>query len=202
VDDRFADRDPHGIEEPMTGGRETEAALDAATAALRASPAERDAVRRYQSVRGTYAEINALLRGADADPATARRHLATVRTLDGLLARASLPCDVVVYRGLTELPALVPPDATLPRTRLHLGYMSTSPSRRVAVEGFADADLARGGLLRIVARAGTPALWVPPLGDPGLAHEREVLFSRGTSLTFWSWRVEDRTVEVDCEVTG
>lgn len=118
-------------------------------------------------------------------------------TLDGLLARSALPLDVTVYRGVASLRDVVP--VTLPATRVHAGYLSTTLRREIAVEEF---EARRGALLRIGARAGLRGVWMPPLGDPRLAYEEEVTLCRGTFLTFFERRIEDGLIVVDCEVTG
>lgn len=173
---------------------DVERVLDAATAALRASFAERAAIRRYQGMGGTFERLNALFRGAPTATPLARRLIAWAATIEGLAARATLPTDLVLYRGLEDLAAVVPPLDTVPQTSFEPAPMSTTLSREVAVRDFASVDPARGGVLRIEVGAGVPAVWIAPLGDPALRYEAEVLFARGTFLDFRRWYVVDRPV--------
>lgn len=181
---------------------DVERRLDAATAALHASFAERAAIRRYQSMGGTFERLNALLRGTPTATRLARELIALTKTIDRLAARAALPTNLVVYRGLEDLAAVVPPLDTLPQTSIEPAPMSTTLSRDVAVRDFASVDPAKGGVLRIEVGAGAPAVWIAPLGDPVLRYEAEVLFARGTFLDFRRRRVVNGIVEVDCEVIG
>jgi hypothetical protein len=173
-------------------------ALAAATAALRVTPAERAAVRAYQSLRGTYDLVNLLARDASAavDPAAAE----VLRHLDDLLYRARLPVDLVLYRGVDDLDLAAPPADRLPADRHEPTFLSTSVALRVAVEEFVDPAAPRGGVVRIAAPAGTPGLWVPPLGDRQLAREREVLLARNLVLHHTTRGTDGGIVMADCEV--
>ena len=186
----------------LMGTGDVERALDAATAALRVTMAERAAIRRYQSMGRTFEQLNALLRGAP----TATRHawdlIRTAKEIDGLAARAALPLDLVLYRGLEDLASVVPPFSSLPQTSYEPAPMSTTLYRTVALRDFASVDPERGGVLRVTVGAGAPAVWIAPLGDPALGYEAEILFARGTFLDFRSAREVDGVVEVDCEVIG
>src|SRR5690349_4575692 len=181
------------------GPDDVRSALAAATAAVRATLPERAAVRRYQAIGNAHERLNAFLRGRPVSAGTADRHLKTIRPLDELLTRAALPTDLTVFRGLRRIRGIVPRAGRMPATRLQNGYLSTTLSREVALRNFTDRE--RGGILRITAPAGMHPLWLPTLGDPRLADEEELLFLRGSYLTFRRWRVEVGTVEVDCEVS-
>ena len=182
------------------GTGDVERMLDAATAALRVTMAERAAIRRYQSMGRTFEQLNELYRGRAAPSALARRLMALAQTLDDLLTRADLPADLVVYRGLRDLSAVVPQLDALPQTAIQTAVTSASLDRVVALRDFADRE--RGGMLRIRVGAGTPAVWIAPLGDPALRYEAEVLLARETFLDYQHWRLVDGVVEVDCEVVG
>jgi hypothetical protein len=173
-------------------------ALAAATAALHVTPAERAAVRAYQSLRGTYDAVNRLARDGSAavDPAAAE----VLRHLDDLLHRARLPVDLVLYRGVDDLDRAAPPVDRLPADRHEPTFLSTSLELRVAVEEFVDPAAPRGGVVRIAARAGAPGLWVPPLGHPRLAREQEVLLARELVLHHTTRRWDGGILVADCEV--
>lgn len=179
--------------------RATRAALDAATHALRATPAEISAIRTYQRADDDLREhVNAMLRGRPIPPAEVARVRLVISGIDALLSRAVLPVDLVVYRGVT-LSRLIPPDTPLPATQIQNGYMSTSLSRAVAEHGFAATALGGGAVLQISVPAGTHALWLRPLGRRDLRYEDEVLFPDRTFLTYLTRR-EAGTVFVESEV--
>lgn len=182
------------------GHDDVRAALAAATKAVKATLPERTAIRRYQRIGKAHERLNAFLRGAHEAPVMARRLTAMHETIDRLLARATLPVDLVVYRGVQNIRLVVPLGTPLPSTAIQLGYLSTSLSREVAKRDFVDGSTL-GGVLRIFAPAGTKALWLPPLGDTMMADEEEILFREGTYLTFRRWRTREPELEVECEVT-
>lgn len=56
-------------------------------------------------------------------------------------------------------------------------------------------------LLEISVPAGTPALWVPPIGDPWSGpYQGELLFDRPTRIAVRGERQEGGILVVDCEV--
>jgi hypothetical protein len=173
-------------------------ALAAATAALHVTPAERAAVRAYQSLRGTYDAVNRLARHPTVDAGPAVREV--LRQLDVLLRRSRLPVDLVLYRGVDDLDLAAPPVDRLPSDRHEPTFLSTSLELRVAVEEFVDPAAPRGGVVRIAARAGTPGVWVPPIGDPRLTREREVLLPRDLVLHHTTRRQDGGILVADCEV--
>lgn len=182
------------------GADDVRAALAAATKAVKATLPERTAIRRYQAIGRTHERLNAFLRGAPEAPGSARRLMAMRDTLDALLRRAALPVDLVVYRGVPDLRVVVPLGRRLPSTAVQHGFLSTSLSRDVAVRDFVDGS-PPGGVLRVLAPAGTNALWLTPLADPLVAQEEEILFRQGMLLTFLRWHTGTDIREVDCEVT-
>jgi hypothetical protein len=165
------------------------------------SEAELVALRRYQALDRTYALVNQVLRAerhpdelADEEFAAVR---ALVRDLDDLLARWRTPEPVRVYRGLRS------------RTGLRFGqspvvsrsFLSTTLFRDVAVAEFTTPPGTGGpALLEIVVPSGTPAIWVPPLGDPALAYQGELLLGREVRLAVRDRSVEAGILVVDCEV--
>jgi hypothetical protein len=178
---------------------ETRAALDAATAALRATLPERRAVRRYQSDDGTAARLNALLRRRPAFLAEVPRLAAIAATLDGLLVRAQLPVDLTVYRGVADARPLLDPRRPLPSVELQRAYVSTTLDRDEAVDGFVGRSTP-GALLEIAVPAGSCGVWLPPLGREELADEQEVLLARKTPLMVRTRSWVGGILVVECEV--
>lgn len=80
-------------------------------------------------------------------------------------------------------------------------FLSTTIVRDVAVSEFTIPP-GRGGpaLLEIDVPVGTPAIWVPPLGDPMLAYQGELLLPRRLPLSVRASRDEAGILVVDCEV--
>lgn len=183
-----------------TGGTAAQrGALRDAAFACAPTAVEETAIWRYQQHDGTHDDLNTLLRGRPARPSEVRRLRPVFRGLDSVLSRAELPVDLVVYRGLRDSDGLAPPTRPLPFTVPDSGFVSTSLDRRIAIREF----MGRGpsaALLEVTAPAGAPALWLPPIGDPEYAYESEVLFRRGTFLTFRDRRVDGRRVVFSCEV--
>ncbi len=169
------------------------AALDAATAALAATPAERAAVRRYQAMEE--ASLNAFLRGEPLPPAAARDVVRAIKALDALVHRSALPADLVLYRGIKDTGTL-PPRHTYPMAWSDAGFLSFSLARSVAAEE-AGED---GVVLRLLARRRQCGLWLPPLGYRRLVYEQEVLLPAGSVLLLLAWRTAGQHVEVNCEV--
>ena len=182
---------PTGITGRVTDNA-VRAALDAATAALDATPAERAAVRRYQALEE--ASFNDFLRGHPVPPQLARDVIPAIRVLDGIVDRAALPRDLVLYRGISH-EAELPPRETYPVVWAPATFLSFSLSRAVATEA-ADA----GVVLRLPARTRQPGLWLPPLGYRRLVYEQEVLLPRGSFLMLLAWRQAGRHIEINCEV--
>lgn len=153
-----------------TGGTAAiRAALRAAALACDPSREELAAVARYQAHDGTHEKLSSLLRGRHASPAEARRLRSVLRGLDSLLARAVLPVDVTVYKGVPDITALLEPGEDLP-VSIHQGaYLSTSLDRTVAERDFMGAAPG-AALLAITAPAGTSALWMPPVGERDYAY--------------------------------
>jgi len=171
------------------------AALSTATRWLRATPAEVAAVRRYQSLFGHGERLNASLLDDDEGWRTTPLRQ-VVEDLDALLLRAFLPVDVVVYRGIGDVEAAVPPSPGA--VEEHRPYLSASLDETVATRDFAVGE--RPAVLRIAARRGARALWMPPLGRRELAYEQEVLFPRFTRIRYGGRTMEANVVVVSCEV--
>jgi hypothetical protein len=59
--------------------------------------------------------------------------------------------------------------------------MSTSVHEQVVRDEFIHPGK-DAALLKVTARAGTAAVWMPPIGDPAMAYQGELLFRPGAML--------------------
>ncbi|HEX8003133.1 MAG TPA: ADP-ribosyltransferase [Mycobacteriales bacterium] len=168
-------------------------ALDAATRWLRAPPEERAAVRRYQSLAGSGERLNALL--YVGTPLDGVLYDVAMR-LDALLERASLPVDVVAWRGVGDIDEVVPPldGEVLARA----AFLSATLDEGIARRDFAVGP--RPALLRLALHRGVPALWVPPVGRRDLAYEQELLLPRATPVRYGRRTLDGDVTIVWCEV--
>lgn len=168
----------------------------------RASEVELAALRRYQAMDRTYELVNRLLRGEPrADALTDEQDTAVrviVRRLNQMLNRWRTPEPIRAYRGLRSRVGFdVVADAPL----VTRSFLSTTIVRDVAVSEFTLPPGPGGpALLGIDVPAGTPAVWVPPLGDPALAYQGELLLPRRLPLMVRASRDEAGILVVDCEV--
>lgn len=160
------------------------------------------ALRRYQATDRTYELVNRLLRGepgadelSDVQDAAVRN---IVRSLNQLVNRWRTPEPFRVYRGLRSRVGL---DIGVDVPLVTRSFLSTTIVRDVAVSEFTVPPGVGGpALLMIDVPAGTPAIWVPPLGDPALAYQGELLLPRGLPLLVRASRDEASILMVDCEV--
>lgn len=85
--------------------------------------------------------------------------------------------------GLRDAPRALGETPTAGEVLESKSFLSTTIHRDVAMREFT-APPGSGGaaLLEIEVPAGTPALWVPPLGDPVLRYQGELVLPRGTEL--------------------
>lgn len=166
---------------------------------------ERAAIRRYQALDRTYELVATILR----DPSSADRLTTAqldlvdriVRVLTNVTLRWSLPEPVRVYRGQRSLERVFGAGDRPGRTIRPATFLSTTISRSVALDEFT-APTGPGGpaLFEIDVPAGTPALWLPPIGDPELAYQGELLLPRRTGLLVRGEREEAGILVFDCEV--
>ncbi len=163
------------------------------------------AIRRYQGLDRTYELVAAVLRdplAADGLPVEQARLVNTiVRMLDAATRRWVVPEDLIVYRGQRSVMRALGSGNRVGRTIALEAFMSTSIHRAVAVDEFA-APPGPGGaaLLKVAVPAGTPALWLPPVGDPDLAYQGELLLARDGRIIVKGELVEAGILVVDCEV--
>ena len=164
--------------------------------------AEISALRRYQARDRTYELVNRLLRGdPGADELSDEQDAAVrdiVRRLNQLLNRWRTPEPIRAYRGLRSRVGLdIVGDVPL----VTRSFLSTTIVRGVAVSEFTVPPGPGGpAILEIDVPAGTPAVWVPPLGDPALAYQGELLLPRRLPLMVRASRDEAGILVVDCEV--
>lgn len=162
-------------------------------------------MRQYQGLDRTYQVVYSLLRGQRSQEDLSDDQAELVRTivvsLDRLIRRWRTPEAALFYRGLRDAGHVL---ANTPESRQVLtsrSFLSTTIFRDVAVREFTQPAGAGGAaLLEIQIPEGTPALWVPPLGDPALAYQGELILPRGTELVVRSPHEEARILVIECEV--
>ena len=54
--------------------------------------------------------------------------------------------------------------------------------------------------MEIEVPVGAPAIWVPPLGDPALAYQQELILDRRARVHVGDRHVDGGTLVVNCEV--
>jgi hypothetical protein len=140
-----------------------------------ASAQQRASVRRWQGKDRFYQEVQ---RAAAQDPDASALAMDVV---DDLVALAMpLPEAVEVWRGvrsvdntfgvsIAQLSGSVGVESEAER------FVATSTSRQVVEREFTEPATSPA-LLRVIAQKGTPAVWIPALGHPKSAGQRELLF--------------------------
>jgi hypothetical protein len=149
-----------------------------ANQAAAASDKQRASVDLWQGKgERLYREVQRAVSGQDADAAA----YDVADDLQDLME--PLPENVVVWRGVRSAEAvfgvpsenleeLVGTDRVVPR------FFATSLDRNLAEDEFTRPGPCPA-LYRIAAQAGTPALWVPPLGRVSEVYQQELLFPPG-----------------------
>lgn len=149
--------------------------------AIRATREQRASVFRWQDKNERY---YAQVQQAALGNPTTQHALEIAEDLQELMA--PLPEPVEVWRGIrdTEKAFGVPVDRIeeLVDTELEsTAFFATSLDRVVA-----ETEFTRPGrqpaMYKVAVQAGTPALWVQPLGAPENAYQRELLFPPGVVL--------------------
>lgn len=174
-----------------------------ATASMTADEVE--AVRRYQARDRTYELVAAVLRDPKSSDDLSEEQAdlvdTIVRMLSAVTRRWRVPVPVAVYRGQRSLDQVFGAEPRVGRTIQPATFLSTSISRDVALEEFA-APPGSGGpaLFEVTVPAGTQGLWLPPIGDPELAYQGELLLPRRTRLLVRGERDEAGILVLDCEV--
>lgn len=140
------------------------------------------------------------MRFSQLDEDARKRVAETVMGLGTLLGRWSLPEPVRVFRGVRDLTRTF---GTVPQagTRHVLtGFVSSSLHRSVALDQFTEPRLGVAAVLVLDVAPGAPAIWLPPLGDPSLAHQAELLLGPSTTVAVHTTDERSGTLEVTCEV--
>lgn len=169
---------------------------------------ERAALAAYQATDRTYALVNGLLRGIvglddleEHDRTNFARIIAGVRTA---IAAGSCQDDVVVWRGVRNVTATFGVDpanagSLAGKVRIVAGFLSTTVFRSIAMGEFVGSK--QGALLRIRASAGVKAAWLPPVGDPTLSYQGELLLEEDLQLHIQTVSDKSGILIIDCEVT-
>lgn len=140
-----------------------------------ASDDQRASVRRWQGRDRFYRQVQR----AAAQEAGASEEAQDV--MENLIALAQpLQDNVVLWRGIRSLDDTfgVPADRLddlIGGRRASAQFFATSVDRRVVEREFTEPATSPA-LLRVQARRGTHAVWVPPLGDEENAGQMELLF--------------------------
>ena len=144
-----------------------------------ATPRQRSAVVRWQGMDRFYAKVQKAI-GGTGDPEA----MIVAQELSKL-ARP-LPEDVELWRGVRSIPKTfhVEPDDVASidgREWIEERFMGAAVSRDIATPEFTHPGPAPA-ILQIVARAGTRAVWIPPLGKPEHARQSELLLMNGARV--------------------
>ena len=163
------------------------------------------AIRRYQGLDRAYELVASVMRGlrSPADLTATEAELVTtiLRVLPVSIARWRVPEPLRVYRGQRSVAGLLGSGAREERVLVADSFLSTTIFREVALDEFTrPAGPGGPALLEITVVAGTPALWVPPVGDPALANQGELLLDLGSRLAVRGERQEGGILVLDCEV--
>lgn len=144
-----------------------------------ATARQRSAVIRWQGMDRFYEKVqDALGGGSDVEAQVVAQELSK-------LARP-LPEDTELWRGvrsITKTFGVAPEDieSISGREWIEERFMGVTVTREQATPEFTHPGPAPA-ILQITARAGAPAVWIPPLGDPEHARQSELLFMDGIRL--------------------
>jgi hypothetical protein len=162
-------------------------------------------IRRYQGLDRTYELVSAVVRGLRSPSAlTAAEAEVVARIIDVLpvsIARWRTPEPLRVYRGQRSVTRLFGSGSRSGRVLEAESFLSTTIFRNVALDEFASPPGPGGpALLELAVAAGTHALWLPPVGDPALAYQGELLLDQTTRVAVRGERDEAGILILDCEV--
>ncbi|WP_458317119.1 hypothetical protein [Mycolicibacterium brisbanense] len=164
----------------------------------KATPAQRAAVVRWQGMDRYYEKVQEAIGGAgDAAARTVVQELSK-------LARP-LPEDTELWRGIRSIPKTfdVASDdvaSIVGRQWIEERFMGATVSKDKAMPEFTHPGPAPA-ILRITARAGAPAVWIPPLGDPKHARQSELLFMDGVRVRILGVDTSGAVPVITMEVT-
>lgn len=172
-------KEPPGLGATSSGdGNDDRMRLDAETRnwAAGLSPDHRAAVRRWQGTDRFYEQVQLAYQGEIEDEEA-------IDVADKLLEVVTHPlaAEYTVWRGVRSAAATFGVDAdqldelidsTAPLNR----FLATSLDRSVAIDEFTKPQL-RGGavLIEMTLKPGVRVGWIPPIGDPAMASQQELL---------------------------
>ena len=78
------------------------------------------------------------------------------------------------------------------------GFQSTTTDRLVAIDEYLNE--ATGALLQITLPAGTHAAWLPPVGDPAMTYQAELLLAADLTFRVTGYHMEGNLLVLECEV--
>lgn len=154
-------------------------------------------MQRWQGLDRFYQQVQAAVTDA---PGSTDEAFAVAEDLRRIAQR--LDEDVQVWRGIRSvedsfdsgLDQLAARPAAILRR-----FLSTSVHQRVA-----RSEFTRPGrdpaLLKITARAGVRAVWIPPIGDPDMSYQGELLFQPGALVRIVSVEPQGDVPLVEMEV--
>lgn len=163
------------------------------------------AIWRYQGLDRTYEVVAAVLRNPMSAEQLSDEQADLVDTIVRVLSTATrrwrVPEAVQVYRGQRRLDRVFGAEDREGRAIQPATFLATSIFRDLALQEFA-APPGPGGaaLFEIAVPAGTPGLWLPPIGDPALAYQGELLLPRRTRVLVRGEREDAGILVLDCEV--
>ncbi|MCT7369454.1 hypothetical protein [Mycolicibacterium llatzerense] len=139
------------------------------------TPRQKASVERWQGTDRFYEQVQ----NAFEDPDNASDEALQVMS-DMQDIAAPLPEEVVLWRGIRDVTKeLGAPAADLqPQVKELNRFMATTLHRQVAASEFTRPGK-NPALVKITARTGSRVVWVPPLGDPTMAGQGELTFTRG-----------------------
>lgn len=138
----------------------------------------RASVQRWQQLGRYYEQVQAAVKDNNPNGEAVRV------ALDLQLLAAPLPEDVQVWRGIRSIEATF--GAPIDQLESQPGeivnrFMSTTAHESVARDEFLHPG-PQPALLKVTARSGARAVWMPPIGDPEMAYQGELLFAPGHLL--------------------
>lgn len=114
-----------------------------------------------------------------------------------------LPVDVLVWRGVRSARATFGAgidELTGCGDQVVQRFMSMSVDEQVVRDEFIRPG-ADPAVLKVTARAGTAAVWLPPIGAPEMAYQGELLFRRGCMVRIVAVNTSDDVPIVEVEVS-
>jgi hypothetical protein len=167
------------------------------------SEQEAESVIDYTNHKGSYVEINSSLRNDSVAPETQEK----IEILDKIIGYNQILEDQEYYRGipiplgLTIEEFLTSLDSGEIKELEEKGFSSTSTDEKMA-SIFANKYFGGGVVLRIKAKAGQSAYYVPKFLAGVIANENEVVLPRGLNYRIINYEFlpEDSRVVLDVEI--